>query len=96
MKAKSMEQHERHKRGICPACGGNNDRFPKWYCTTCLNKHNVWAVEHAKLRRSLGICPRCGKSMEKGLNQCEPCTTKHNLELRKIRAIKRMKKNDSC
>lgn len=91
MKPKSIEQHEKHKRGVCPRCGLRNDRFPKWYCSECLRVHNEWARNYTQMRKLNGVCPRCGDNMDKGSTQCPPCVVKHNVELKKYRDKKKVK-----
>lgn len=88
MKPKSIEQREKYNKKICPHCGGDNDRFPGWYCSTCLKVHNEWSKEYLKIRKEEGICSRCGGKTHKTA-LCDKCSELHATKLREVRKRKR-------
>lgn len=79
MTPRSKEQRDKYEAKICPSCGNSNDRFPKWYCTCCNEKHNEWSRKYTLKKKQKGLCPSCGKLLNNGKSQCNKCLMKYNL-----------------
>ena len=63
----------RIRQGLCPVCGDNNDRAPKYMCSDCLEKENARKSDWAHRRIREGKCPYCQNKVIPGRPYCEGC-----------------------
>lgn len=81
----------RIRQGLCPVCGDNNDRAPKYMCSVCLEKENERKKDWAHRRIQAGKCPYCQNKVIPGKPYCEKCKTR-TIERNKVYRQKQRKK----
>jgi hypothetical protein len=63
--------------GRCTSCGGENLRFPKWLCATCVHRALVSKRVTWARRRKNHLCTRCGQNPVTRFVWCLTCRTAH-------------------
>ena len=70
----------RKQQGLCVKCGGEieEERKGKVICLKCTHKDSVEKQKDREFRRSIGLCPRCGKNKLVGNDKnCLDCRAKN-------------------
>lgn len=76
-KDRSKRVNIRIEKGLCPRCGNKMDR-DGYYCASCAADNAKRNVETYYLRKSLNICPGCGKySVPESETYCPECKAKN-------------------